>query len=139
MPKKPVEKPRNDGQWTEARYRSFIISTLRRSSSRWGPRNSAKRAARHHEKLPSPTTGRPVFHSKCAGCGGLFPETTTSVDHIAPVIDPNTGFKSWDEYIERMYCEGEGFQVLCDECHTKKTTEERAIATERKRRERNSL
>lgn len=131
-----VEKTRNGGQWTEARYRSFIISTLRRSSSRWGPRNECKKAARHEEKLPSPTTGRPVFHCKCAGCGELFPETTCSVDHIQPVIDPHVGFVNWDTYIERMYCEAEGFQVLCTECHDNKTKEERDIGTQRKRRER---
>lgn len=131
-----VEKPRCNGQWTEARYRSFIISTLRRSSSRWGPRNACKKAARHHEKLPSPTTGRLVYHCRCAGCGGLFPETTCSVDHINPVIDPKVGFQDWDTYIERMYCEADGFQVLCEDCHSTKTKEERDIATERKRRER---
>ena len=138
MPTKKPEKNRCDGQWTEARYRSFIISTLRRSSSRWGPRNTAKKNARHHEKLPN-ATGRMVFHSKCACCADLVPETTSSVDHIDPVIDPNVGFESWDTYITRMYCEEEGFQVLCKPCHDTKTKEERAVATERKRRERDSL
>lgn len=131
-----VEKTRNGGEWTEARYRSFLISTLRRSTSRWGPRNECKKDARHHEKLLNPATGRLVFHSKCAGCGELYPETTCSVDHIEPVIDPDKGFKDWDTYIERMYCEKEGFQVLCIACHNAKTKEERDRATQRKRRER---
>jgi len=134
MPAKP-DKPRNGGEWTEARYRSFIISTLRRSSSRWGPRNEAKRDARQAEKFPN-DRGRLVFHSKCRGCGAIVPETTASVDHINPVIDPKVGFENWSTYIERMYCEKDGFQVLCKPCHDAKTKEEREIATERKREER---
>ena len=131
-----VIKNRNSGQWTEARYRSFIVSTLRKSSSRWGPRNECKKAARHFEKIENPATGRLVFHSKCACCCDLVPETTASVDHIHPVVDPAVGFVNFDVYIERMYCEADGFQVLCKPCHDEKTAGEREIATDRKRRER---
>jgi 5-methylcytosine-specific restriction endonuclease McrA len=129
-------KTRNNGTWTEARYRSFVTSALRKSSSRWGPKFAAKRAARHPEKLPHPDTGRLVYHSKCAGCSSLVPETTSAVDHIVPVIDPHVGFVSWDDFIERLHCEQEGFQVLCKPCHDEKTKKERAIATERRRAER---
>jgi len=128
-------KTRNGGQWTEARYKSFIVSTLRRTSARWGPKNDAKKIARHHERLPN-ANGRYVYHSRCNGCGDLVPETTSSVDHINPVIDPQVGFTSWDAFIERLFCEVEGFQVLCTPCHKAKTKGEREIATERKRRER---
>lgn len=128
-------KPRNGGQWTESRYKSFITSTLRKTSARWGPKNDAKKQARHYERLPN-SAGRIVYHSKCNACGDLVPETTSSVDHIIPVIDPEVGFQSWDTYIERLFCETDGFQVLCDPCHKAKTAKERSIATERKRRER---
>jgi hypothetical protein len=57
------------------------------------------------------------------------------VDHIDPVIDPAVGFVSWDTVIERLFCEVEGFQVLCWACHHAKTNEERAIATARRRQE----
>ena len=82
-----VDKPRNGGEWTEARFKSFIVSALRKVSSRWGPRNTCKKEARYFEKLPN-ATGRLVFHSVCAGCGEVVPETTSSVDHINPVVDP---------------------------------------------------
>ena len=46
------------------------------------------------------------------------------LDHRVPVIDPK-GFKNgpwdWNEYIERMFCDEDGFQVLCTDCHDKKT------------------
>lgn len=47
------------------------------------------------------------------------------VDHIEPVVNPETGFVSWDEYIERLFVEEDGLQVLCKECHDKKTKEEK--------------
>jgi len=130
-----VNKTRNGGEWTPARFRSFIVSALRKCSSRWGPRTQCKKAARHREKLPN-ATGRLVFHSRCAHCMALIPETLSVVDHIFPVVDPAIGFTTFDEYIERMYCEQEGFQVLCQNCHSEKTEGERKIGTERKRRER---
>jgi len=131
----PVIKPRNSGTWTEARFRSFIVSALRRTSSRWGPKNAAKINARYFEKLPN-DRGRLVFHSICAHCDQLVPETTSSVDHIHPVVNPEKGFTTWDDYIGRMFCEAIGFQTLCTSCHKTKTKGERDLATERKRRER---
>ena len=47
------------------------------------------------------------------------------VDHVAPVVDPKRGFKGWDEYISRLYCESDNLQVLCIPCHKKKTEKER--------------
>lgn len=49
------------------------------------------------------------------------------VDHIQPVIDPKKGFVSWDDVIARMFCEKEDFQILCHECHSNKTKEEKEI------------
>lgn len=57
------------------------------------------------------------------------------VDHIDPIISPETGFVSWDETIERMFCEAENLQLLCHDCHTQKTNEERNIAKERRQKE----
>ncbi len=57
-------------------------------------------------------------------------------DHINPVVDPNVGRKSWDEYIERMFIET-GWQAICKECHDVKTKEERAIAAKRRKNESN--
>lgn len=58
-----------------------------------------------------------------------------AADHKTPVVDPNVGFVDWNTFIERLFCEEEGFQILCWECHTKVTKEERTIATLRRKLE----
>ena len=134
MPRVLVPKTRASGTMSEAAYRGFIRSMLRKGSMRWRPKNEVKKAARHHVKLAG-HTARLVFHVKCAECNNLVPETDSAVDHINPIVDPAIGFESWDKFIENLYCEEEGLQVLCTTCHHKKTQAEKVIATERKRQE----
>ncbi len=118
-----AEKTRCNNTWTDARFNSFIKSMLRRGSMRWLPISLCKKQARHHEKLLNPK-GRMVFHSKCAGCFGVYPETVCSVDHISSVV-PLSGFVSWDSVISRLFCEVDGLQVLCPSCHKAKTEVEK--------------
>lgn len=54
------------------------------------------------------------------------------VDHIYPIVDPNVGFQGWDVMVDRMFCEQDNLQALCEECHTAKTNEEKAIAKQRR-------
>lgn len=126
------ERQYNGGEWTPARYRSFVKGGLRQVSMRWPPRNHALREAR-------------VERGKylCNGCKKIVPASikeggkrvkNVHVDHILPVIDPAKGFVSWDSVIDRMFCEIDNLQVLCRECHKEVTAEERRIARERKKR-----
>ena len=57
------------------------------------------------------------------------------VDHIEPIVDPSVGFVSYDVLIERMFCEAPNLQVLCSECHTIKTDNEKALAKARRAKE----
>lgn len=125
----------NDGKWTEARFASFIKSALRSASQRWPPKFSTLNAAKRGKRINS-TSGRLAEHYECAICNGQFPAKEIQVDHIHPVIDPSIGFISWDEVIRRMFCEADGYQVLCKMCHTEKTNAEKRIAKERKTNER---
>lgn len=127
-------KTRNDGQWTEARFRSFIRSQLRAATMRWGPIATSLKGAR---------VGRGEY--LCAECKQIVPATTkvggrrvknVHVDHILPIVDPDVGFVSYDELVERMFCEKDNLQVLCTECHTVKTDDEKARAKARRARDR---
>jgi hypothetical protein len=121
-----IARPRNGGQWTEARFRSFIVSALRNATLRWGAKWKCIDLA--FVRLgPNPRTGRMCKLHRCASCAQLFPKGDMRADHIAPVIDPEQGFVGWDSYIERMFCEAEGFQALCHPCHDRKTGSERAM------------
>lgn len=129
------ERKYNAGQWTPARYHSFVKGALRQASMRWPPKNQVKKDAR-------------VERGKylCNGCNQVVPasikvdgkrKNNVHVDHIVPVVDPYKGFETWDKLIERLFCEKEGLQVLCSSCHSEITAEERRIAKERRQQENN--
>lgn len=130
--KRQIEKPFNGGKWSSARMRSFIISAIRSASSRWGPKFECIRAAYVGDGI-NPATGRKCKLHRCSHCRELFPQNKVQADHIEPIVDPEVGFVSWDEYIKRCFREVEGYQVLCRQCHSIKTSGENLIARERKR------
>ena len=117
-----VEKPYNSGQWTKARYRSFIMSALRRAQ--WPVKYEAIRSAFVRDGV-NPATGRKCKLHKCSACGELFPAKDMRADHIDPIV-PVTGFDNWDALIARLFCEIGGFQAICVECHAVKTKAENA-------------
>lgn len=69
-------------------------------------------------------------HYRCAECLKCCPAKDVQVDHINPVVDPEQGFVSWDDVINRMFCEKDNLQILCLECHKAKTQREKEIAKE---------
>jgi 5-methylcytosine-specific restriction endonuclease McrA len=118
--KSSSEKTRNGGQWTEARYESFITSVLRSGSRRWPPKWAALKAAFKREGI-NPKTKRHAKLYGCTLCGGEFSSKDVQVDHT----DPIGSCTSWDEFIEKLYCETTNLQVVCKVCHKIKTKEER--------------
>lgn len=122
-------KTRNGGQWTEARFFGFIRSALRRASARWPPAckqvfDEAKRPYKGKNKLQK-------WEYKCASCGKWKKRRDVQADHIKPCGSLKE-FKDLPVFCERLFCEVDGLQVLCKECHKTKTQEERS-ANSRKR------
>lgn len=126
-------KTRCSGKWTEAKFRSFVKGNLRRASMKWSPINEVKGEAR---------TRRGFY--LCAECKQEVPaskktgrvrENNVHVDHIDAIIDPSVGWVSWDETIDRMFSEKDNLQLLCSNCHSTKTQEEKAIAKARRDKE----
>lgn len=68
---------------------------------------------------------KPGILYSCEVCKKYCPAKMISVDHIIPVISVTEGFKSWDEFVARLFCGIENLQRICDNCHKIKTNSER--------------
>lgn len=117
-----IARPRNGGQWTEARYTAFVKSALR--GARWPAKYDCIKLAFVANGI-NPVTGKKCKLCRCSGCSNTFKQGDLRADHIVPVVGPE-GFTNWDDFIRRLYCEADGFQALCNACHDAKTAEERA-------------
>lgn len=75
-------------------------------------------------------SSRPDVYYKCAMCGGEFKRDEVQVDHIDPVIPYGKTIQdmSYDEIVDRIFCRLDNLQVLCKECHKKKTKKEKERA-----------
>lgn len=114
----------NGGQWTAARMSSFIRGGLRVLSRKYPQRYEALKRAFIGKRLDK-ITGKMSNRYRCAGCAKMFKLTDVQVDHIDPVVSVKDGFIDWNIYISRMFCDADGLQVLCSECHSIKTKNER--------------
>jgi 5-methylcytosine-specific restriction endonuclease McrA len=62
---------------------------------------------------------------QCNVCSQWTKSSAIAVDHILPVVDVQNGFVDWNEFVARLFCEASNLQVICDDCHQKKTNAER--------------
>ncbi len=114
-------KTRNSGTMTESAFWSFIRSALRQKSRYWKPISEAKVNARRPYKGP---LKRQKFEYQCNHCKDWFPEKKINVDHICPAGSLNSA-QNLPDFIERLFCEVDNLQVLCETCHNAKTKSER--------------
>jgi 5-methylcytosine-specific restriction endonuclease McrA len=90
--------------------KTWIMAGLRRMSYRWPPKNEAERSARVERGL-----------YECATCKGKFRSGEYAIDHIIPLVSVKEGYTTWDEVINNLFCDKEGFQILCHPCHNLKS------------------
>lgn len=92
--------------------RSFVVQTLRRASFRWYARSEAMKAAR---------VSRGTY--VCEMCGPTVEHNVKEIqlDHKQAVIDPEKGFTTWDDFINRLFVDVTGWRVLCRKHHDKVT------------------
>lgn len=118
-----VPKTRNSGTMTESAFWGWIRSLLRRASMHWKPITEAKNKAKRVK--PKTKVGRHKFEYQCNECKQWFPEKTgktknIEIDHL---IEAGSLKKAEDlpGFVTRLFCEVDGLQVLCKECHNNKT------------------
>jgi len=117
MMKSPVEG------WTDARFKNWIISLLRRGTLRFPNRTIALNNAKRGKKI-NKLTGRLAMHYECFKCKEHVTLSNTHVDHNPPVVCPKEGFVNFDTYIERMFAPVKVWRVSCKSCHAKITEKE---------------
>ena len=115
--KSRVEKTRNAGTLTESAFWSFIRSGLRQKSRWWKPISECKLNAKRPYKGP---LKRQKFEYQCNKCKNWFPEKQINVDHILPA-GTLTCAQDLPGFVERLFCEQNNLQVLCESCHNVKT------------------
>lgn len=123
LKKKRVTAPkvRCAGTMSESTFWSFIRSALRQKSRWWKPISVAKQKAKRDYKG---TNKRQKFEYQCNKCKNYFPDKEVNVDHKIPAGSLNNA-NDLPGFVERLFCEEEGLQVLCTDCHTIKTNLEK--------------
>ena len=103
------------------KLKAYLIAHLRRI----GYRNVHRAAAFEEAHI-----GRAQW--KCKKCEQIFSSSRDlHGDHIEPVVNADTGFTTWDDYVTRLFL-GE-IQALCVECHKQKSESENVVRREKRR------
>ena len=121
--KQRVPKTRNAGTMTESAFWSFIRSALRQKSRWWKPITQCKQQARRPYKGPNK---RQKFEYLCASCNKYHPDKKINVDHIIPAGSLNNA-NDLPGFVERLFCEIDNLQVLCEACHDIKTKNDKLL------------
>jgi len=123
MAKKRIlkEKPRCNSTMTESAFWSFIRSALRQKSRWWKPISVAKALSKRPYKGPG---RRQKFEYQCNLCKKWFPEKFINIDHIVPA-GTLTCANDLPGFVERLFCETDNLQCLCENCHNEKTKNEK--------------
>jgi 5-methylcytosine-specific restriction endonuclease McrA len=119
--RKKVDKPRNAGTMSESAFWSFIRSGLRQKSRFWKPITQCKMAARRAYKGP---LKRQKFEYQCNVCKDWFPDKKINVDHINPAGSLRSA-QDLPGFVERLFCEIDNLQCICEKCHNVKTQKEK--------------
>jgi 5-methylcytosine-specific restriction endonuclease McrA len=116
------------------KLKAFVINALRRAHNRWFPKSIALEQAKSSKPYTiKKDKDRSRNAYECAHCKGIFRAKEINVDHITPVVDPKSGFTTFDDYIESLFVKVEGYQILCIPCHKIKTKSETDIRTKARR------
>lgn len=66
------------------------------------------------------------FWAKCNECSKMEAKSNMQVDHILPVIKVSETLDSltWDQLVDRIWCDEKNLSVICKPCHSVKTRAE---------------
>lgn len=88
-------------------------------SYKWAPRNLALKRARRVSQLKDKRT---KWQYQCNHCMKWFKQKEIQIDHIVP--KGRYSKETFFVWLDRLFCDVDGFQILCRPCHLKKTNKE---------------
>ena len=99
-----------------------LLSAIKRCFSR----SPQHRQALNNAKCPRKKGPKGGARYRCVQCRVDFAVKGIQVDHIDPVIplDKTAKDMSWDEIVDRIFCDPSNLQTVCKECHKKKSAQE---------------
>lgn len=114
-------RPRNNGTMTEAMFWSYLRATLRNRTRFWKPISQCRLNGRRAYKG---VNKRQKFEYQCNRCKHWFSDKNVAVDHIIPAGALNCA-SDLPGFVERLFVEVPGLQLLCTQCHDEKTKSEK--------------
>lgn len=108
---------------------------------KWPPRNDIKKSNRreyYKTRVDGSKYSKPNFEYQCKSCKKWFADKDIQLDHVNPVVDPkDAAIYTEEEFIGKfaisLLCYEDGWQLLCEKCHTKKTEKENKIRQKTKK------
>ena len=134
MKRASVERPFCSWTMSSAERTSFIKAALRGKSRFWKPAQDALKASKRWYNQYECNMCHIVWPSKLPPLPWSKKRRTNNViDHIEEIVSVDTGFTTWDSFIQNLFCEQDGFQILCYLCNKKKTSENNLIRRSNKK------
>lgn len=125
---------------TQARFENAIISGMRTAFARYSPKYLEVLMAARIEKDNINKDGsvskvKSVWY-KCNVCGELSKAGSVDIDHIVPVVEIGKSRHDYNlqEFKDRLDCDISNLQVICEECHNKKTEEEKVFKKQKNKK-----
>lgn len=110
--------------------RGLIKGSIRRVFSRSELRKSViDRSRRNYTDANRPRVKK---WSACLDCDKFIPTYQMEVDHVDPIVPITMSLESmtWDEIVNRIWCDPKNLRAICRDCHKQKTkleTKKRAL------------
>jgi hypothetical protein len=113
--------------------RGLLKGAIRRVFSRSEVRRAVVEASRI--VYTDPKRPRVTKWSMCSACKQPTPTYLIQIDHIEPIIGTDESMEeiSWDELVNRIWCEETNLTPVCKPCHTLKTKAENALRRKHKK------
>lgn len=108
----------------EPKERNLVRGAIRRVFSRSKLRQQA--LDRHAIAHSDPLRPKVTRWAWCAICGIIEARYLFQVDHVVPVVALHERLEdmSWDQFIDRMWCDASNLQACCLDCHKRKSKDE---------------